>query len=147
MKTQFKSILTAGALVCSLATFTIPTAAVAELPQFPGSHSTFISARYVGMRLFYAELSISDSGLATSSGTIQARSGYTCDATLELQRKQGASWITIKEWEGSGKSISFKENWYVTSGYDYRIKLSADVYDTSDSLIEALTTYSAVVEY
>lgn len=147
MKTQLKSILTAGALVCSLVAFIIPTAAATELPQFLGSYSSFISARYVGMRLFYAELNISNVGLATSSGTIEARSGYTCDATLELQRKQGSSWITVKKWDDSGKSISFKENWYVTSGYDYRVKLSADVHDTNNKLVESLTTYSAMVEY
>ena len=147
MKTQLKNILTVGALVCSLATLTVPTVAATELPQFLGSYCTGSSARYVGMRNFYAELSISDAGLATSSGTIQARSGYTCDATLELQRKQGSSWITINEWDDSGTGMVIKANWLVTSGYDYRTKLSADVYDDSDRFVETLTVYSPVVEY
>lgn len=148
MNAKLKRMLGAGVLVCSLSLLSIPTITTAEATQFPKHFfSEDISTRYIGMRMFYAELNISSTGLSTSAGTIETRTGYTCDVTLELQRDSGSSWISIKEWEDGGKSISFKENWYVTSGHDYRVKLSADVYDSSNRLVESLTTYSAVVEY
>lgn len=66
---------------------------------------------------------------------------------MKLQQKVGTSWETVKEWTSSGTTNNFAESWYVTSGYDYRVEILADVYNSSGNMIESQTTHSSVVEY
>ena len=103
--------------------------------------------RYVGLSRLITSLDIDSNGYASCTGEARALVGYTCDATLELQQKSGSTWETIKTWTSSGRINSFSKDWYVTSGHDYRLKLSADVYASSGSLVEKSITYSKTVDY
>lgn len=115
-----------------------------------GYYVTFQQAgdlRYIGLSKFYAELTISSKGYTSCTAYVHVLSGYNCDATLELQQKSGTSWKTIKEWASSGQTNDFSRGLYVTSGHDYRLKVSADVYNSSGKLVESPTEYSTVVHY
>lgn len=102
--------------------------------------------RYTGLTKFYADLTISGNGYASCSAYAHAFLGYSCEATLELQQKSGGSWKTLTEWTSSGQLNQFNESLRVTNGYDYRLKLSADVY-AGGKLVESQTEYSTVVHY
>lgn len=102
--------------------------------------------RYIVLTKFFAELTINSKGYASCTAYAYARTGCSCDVTLELQQKSGTSWKTIKEWTSTGQTIDFSKGLYVTSGHDYRLKISADVYN-SGILVESPTEYSIVVHY
>ena len=55
---------------------------------------------------------------------------------LELQQKKGTSWTTIMDWSDSGRRVSFDKGQFVSRGYDYRLKISADIYDSDGELVE-----------
>ena len=101
---------------------------------------SLVVPRYDVVLEMSTKLSINASGYASCGGTADVRNGYTCNATLALQRKSGNSWTTVEDWNSSGRTNSFSEGWYVNSGYDYRLKLSVDVYSSSGSFIESQTT-------
>lgn len=113
------------------------------------SSATAIEPRYTGLTSLAVSIDIASGGLSTPYGCATIRSGYTADVTLELQRSSnGYSWSTVKEWtsSGSGRIILDKE-YFVVSGYDYRSKCTAKVYNSSNTLVDNVTEYSATVSY
>ena len=64
--------------------------------------------------------------------------------TVELQQKDGSTWKTIKEWSDSGDVIRFNKAQFVARGYDYRLKLTTEVYDANGKFVEDDVTYSGV---
>ena len=89
-------------------------------------------------------ISINSSGYASCDGTCTVASGYEAEATLELQQKDGSTWKTIKEWSDSGDVIRFNKAQFVARGYDYRLKLTTEVYDANGKFVEDDVTYSGV---
>ena len=77
-------------------------------------------------------------------GPCTVASGYEAEATLELQQKDGSTWKTIKEWSDSGDVIRFNKAQFVARGYDYRLKLTTEVYDANGKFVEDDVTYSGV---
>ena len=71
---------------------------------------------------------------------------------LDLQRKvSGASWdsaTTVKSWSKSGSgTVTIDEDWYVNSGYVYRLAATVKVYDSDDLLGDSTTVYSTSCSY
>lgn len=107
-----------------------------------------IEPRYIGTNDVYSSLTISSSGRATCLGSVSTDSGYTANVKMSLQQKNGTTWSTIKTWSDSGADVLLSGNYYVASGYDYRVKVSADVSIISTgSIIERPVAYSATVHY
>ena len=106
-----------------------------------------ITPRYAYIRNANASLTIT-SGLADSSATVStSSSSYDVELTVELQQNR-SGWDTIKTWTDSGaRYASAGGNWYVVSGYDYRVKATATVYNSSGREIETATLYSNVESY
>lgn len=136
----------AGALamsvLCAATVLPISASDVSSKDELHGMYS----ARYQGLSRLGADLSIS-SGSATCTGTATTVSGYTCDATLRLQRYTNSKWKNVKTWTLSGKTNRFSETYYVTSGYEYRLEITADVYNSSGTLVDTATVYSNQVNY
>ncbi len=115
----------------------------------------------------YAKESPSNSGIAPAniiiiacdtalewknSGTLEVYGGtqvppnYDAYVKVELQRKNGSSWTTIKTWTDRYEAYAMVSNYYaVTSGYQYRLKLTHKAYDSNGNLIETITKYSDIV--
>lgn len=49
-----------------------------------------------------------------------------------------------KEWSDSGDVIRFNKAQFVARGYDYRLKLTTEVYDANGKFVEDDVTYSGV---
>ena len=110
------------------------------------SMSTVISARYAAIRSLTADLTIS-SGYASCQGDCTVRSEYDAEVILELQQKQGTSWTTIMDWSDSGRRVSFDKGQFVSRGYDYWLKISADIYGSDGELVEDGTSYSTIESF
>ena len=79
-------------------------------------------------------------------GGTEVPPNYDAYVKVELQRKNGTSWTTIKTWTDRYESYAMVSCYYaVTSGYQYRLKLTHKAYDSNGNLIETLTTYSDIV--
>ena len=85
--------------------------------------------------------------IATCIGSARCSDGYTVRITVYLQRYINNSWTTINNWSGDKDIYSFvNETSTVSSGYKYRVKSVATVYDNNNNVIEAPVLYSDVVE-
>lgn len=105
--------------------------------------------RYTNVVVISAELDINSSGKSTSYGRVQlANSTDTVDLILELQQRDNGTWSTIKDWSTSGsRTVSLEKDWYVLSGYSYRVRVTAKVYNSSGTLVETASLYSRMVTY
>jgi hypothetical protein len=106
---------------------------------------------YVYAKNVTANLAIDSGGIATSRGLITLRdSSYTATITVKLQKKNGRSWTTIATWSDFGNGYagaSAGGTRQVTSGYSYRVSVTAVVKDSSGNVIERPSKDSAVKAY
>ena len=137
MKRKMFSALMSLVLICSLAT--TPVSAATEDVQ----------PRYAGIVSVSSSLSITSGGRADCHGTINLRSGYTADVALILMRGSDPNFSEIKTWTVDDVSGFFEidKDYYVLSGYDYVVVMSAIVYDENGKNIEAVDLFSPVKTY
>ena len=105
------------------------------------------SPRYTGLVDAYVGLDINSSGRSTSTGEVYTRSGYTADVTMELQQKDGSQWEEVRTWTDVGADVYLEKDWYVASGYEYRVELSIEVSNSSGRVVDDVTIHSGIVEY
>ncbi len=69
--------------------------------------------------------------------------------SLILQKsKNQVSWSDEKAWTTDGSYVVLiDKDYFVVSGYYYRLKLSGTVYDSSGAYVESPVTYSSVKYY
>lgn len=129
MKRIFAFILII-ALFCSVSVtgYAADVGELVEKPSASGVRMTYISQ-------VYTKLSISSSGLSTSYGRINAYSGVdSVRISMYLQRNDNG-WKTVKHWvqDFNGTYGSLSKDWYVMSGYEYRVLTYFYAYDASSS--------------
>ena len=94
-----------------------------------------------------AGLSISSSGLASCSGRIRlSESSCYANLTLQLQKYTSNGWSPVYTWTQSN-ATSISGSRYVTSGYNYRVICSANVYTSSGTYVESPSATSSTVYY
>ena len=76
----------------------------------------------------------------------------SCTAYLDmyLQRWNANTnkWETVKSWTKQGvETITLEKEWYVISGYTYRLKCAVSVYDSDGLLGEVAVGYSNHIAY
>lgn len=94
-----------------------------------------------------ANLSIGSLGKAVSTGFVYYPGDYDSTLTIELQRSNGTGWTTVKSWSESFSGWghhSLEEEYYVTSGYTYKVVTTATVKEGSIVLETASSTSSEV---
>ena len=137
------SMLVACAVISTC--FAPTSLAVYEKPVF---EQDLIEPRYEVISFISATLSISGAGKADCHSSVRVKSGYSVDLKAELQQNKGSGWSTIHDWAASGKNrVEVMGPWYVLSGYSYRLKVTATVYDSNGNFVEAPVEYSKVQEY
>lgn len=106
------------------------------------------NARYIGISMLNADLSIDDNGKSSCSGNVTLNnSSYSTDLTMELIQVDTGK--VMKTWTDSGSiSISLTNKpWYVTSGHRYQVKVTVTVYNTSGKSIETSEEVSSIVKF
>lgn len=110
-----------------------------------------IKPLYEEILWFDSSIDISSSGYANCMSDIEVNtSSLEIDLTMSLQRSSnnGRTWSTVKTWNTSDYgSAALEEGWFVLSGYSYRVKATAEIYDESGDLIEEESVASPVEEY
>ena len=83
----------------------------------------------------YTSLSISSNGRSNSYAKMNAYPGVdSVRISMYLQRYDNG-WKTVKHWvkNFSGTTGTLSKNWYVMSGYEYRVRTYFYAYDGSNS--------------
>lgn len=107
-----------------------------------------VQPMYVGVTTVQPLLTIKSSGKAQCVDKIYVKSGYSANITWELQSKNNGAWITLATWYDSGSgTISLDRYRYVSHGYDYRLKTSFKVYNSSNVLVDDTYKCSSVISY
>lgn len=103
-----------------------------------------VQPRYARIRTFVTDFSIDSSWKSTCYFYVKSSvSTDTVDLTMELQRLEGESWKTKKTWTTSDTySATLDKDWYVTPGYEYRILVTALIYDANGTLLEMVVDYN-----
>lgn len=92
-------------------------------------------------------LTLNSGGRLTCEGKTEVQYGYIAGLTIELQQYD-EQWKTIKTWSASDSTVvSLSKDWYVISGYQYRLKLTHKAMNTNYAVIESFTSYSRTVAY
>lgn len=145
MKTKQVSFILALALIISL----LAQPVVAMSTELMKEEGPPIQLQYEKINTILSALTISSSGKATCNAkAVLLDKNYTCTVTMTLQQKDGNTWYTVKNWSSSGTGVVYcDENWYVVSGYTYRVKATVKVYNSSGTLIENEAVYSPMTVY
>ena len=111
--------------------------------------SSIIAPYYEGLYHTYSSLTISDIGLTECVGKASLKGGYSGEITVTLQQSSDrVTWTGIKDWTDSGLyALSVSENYFVATGYYYRLKITVKVYDGSSNLVETVPAYSSIKYY
>lgn len=106
-----------------------------------------VSPYFIAIVSFFNNLTLNSSGKLTCEGETEVQYGYIAGVTVELQQYNG-QWNTIKTWSASDSTIVYlSRDWYVTSSYQYRLKLTHTAINSSGTVVESFTSYSKTVNY
>lgn len=143
-----KRIISAGLLVFMVILSVLPV--YASGIESASTKSGIMSPQFTAILSMSAGLSISSSGKATCAGSVTPSSDtYTADMTVSLEKSTSNGWSTIKSWTGSGTGyvgVAIEAYYYVTSG-TYRVCTTVNIYNSSGTLLETESFYSAERKY
>lgn len=129
-------LCTAAALAGAFGITSMPPATAAA-----GEPET-VMPMFTAITDYYSNLSISG-GIAYCSARTKVQSGYIAGVIIELQYKNGSSWITADSRSGTAwDMVSVSQNWYINSSYEYRLVTQHYAYDSSWNVVDSLVTYS-----
>lgn len=105
-----------------------------------------IMPMYIAISYTYSGISLGSGWKVTCNGITEVWDGYRAAVDVELQMKIGSVWTTIKTWSASDWDYaSVERDWYVESGYEYRVKTTHYSYDSNWNQLEKVTKYSNTV--
>ena len=137
--------------VCVLLVFSmLSSTALAYEPETPEDDPVDPSP-YTYISSIFVNFDISSSGLTDDYCRVYIpNSSCSCWVYMYLQRWNSGTgeWETIKTWstDGSG-TITLEKEWYVASGYAYRLKIIVYVYDSDGLLGESAAAYSDIIPF
>jgi len=104
-----------------------------------------ISPMFIALKTHTNNLDIEDN-IATCIGSAMCLNSHSVQLTLYLERYTGNGWTTVRRWDGDKDMYSYvNETITVSSGYNYRVKSIATVYDKNNKVVEAPFLYSNLV--
>ncbi len=109
--------------------------------------SAIITSRFIAITSYYNNLTLNLGGKLTCEGATEVQDGYIAGVVIELQQYNG-EWNTIKTWYSFDYDyVYLSRDWYVVSGYYYRLKLTHYALNEYWEIIETHTSYSSEVYY
>ena len=145
---NFKRIIS---FVCLLLLFsTLSSTALAYDPETPVDDPLDPSP-YTYIPTINVVFDISSAGLTDDYCQVYVPDDTcTCYLYMHLQRwnHDDQVWETIKSWNTSGSdTITLEKEWYVVSGYAYRLKNNIYIYDSNNLLGESTSAYSDIIPF
>ena len=96
------------------------------------------SPYYIAIRSKGAGLKEAAAGLATCTSSFMTNGSQTIKLTMTLVRVENGSNVHVKSWTASGTGfVSCSQNWYVATGYTYKVIATANIYDSNGTFIES----------
>ena len=106
-----------------------------------------ISPYFLAITRCENNLILNSGGRLTCEGKTEVQYGYIAGLTIELQQYD-EQWNTIKTWDASDSLfVSLSKDWYVMSGYQYRLKVTHTAMESDSTVIETSISYSETVTY
>ena len=107
------------------------------------AENLLIQPMFTNISVFLNDFDITSNGKAILTSSVNARNVDECRISMYLQRYQNGSWTNVKHWSAteSGKLCDLGKTWYVMSGYQYRMKTYAYVYQ--DGNFKESTSYTS----
>lgn len=104
--------------------------------------------RFSNINILCVDFGISSSGKARVESVLSARDCDKVKINMYLQRYQNGNWVSIKSWSDTRNSTSMllSKEWYVASGYQYRMKSYGYVYNNGQ-LVESSSLVSQSIIY
>ena len=137
------------AIICAIVTINGAIGLGGSCPvSAAGGENIDVMPMYVAISQTYTNLKLGSWGKLTCTGTTEVLDGYIAGVTVELQMKIGTIWTTIQTWSTSDWDYaSIDQDWYVESGYNYRVKSTHYSYDSNWNQLEKVIKYSNIVSY
>ncbi len=94
-----------------------------------------VSLRFTYIMNAYTSLSITGGGLSTSLARMNAYPGVDSVRISMYLQRYNSGWTTVKHWaqDFDGTTGTLSKNWYVTSGYEYRVLSYFYAYDGNNT--------------
>lgn len=107
------------------------------VPVAAATNESTVQPRWTYLNSVYAYLDINWLGVATCEGTAVARSSVDVEVVVRLQQKLDSGWYTVESWSDTGTGTAGTGGKIaVARGYDYRVTVSAYVYDDNGNIVE-----------
>lgn len=137
MKRVFTTVLTL-VILCNM--LLVPVCAAEQTP---------IQPRWQDIYSFIIDLDISSGGTATCVTSVKTTTQTnTINLYMQLEKYNGTRWVIVKEWNKTyGPNADMTKYWAIPSGYDYRVAVSAAVYDQYGNPVETVGRYSGTIYY
>lgn len=143
-----KRVISTGLLVFMVMLSALPV--YASGVESTSTESGIISPQFTAILSMSAGLSINSLGKATCAGSVTpSNDTYTADMTVSLEKSTSNGWSTIKSWTGSGTGfvgVAIEAYYYVANG-TYRVCTTVNIYNSSGTLLETESFYSAERKY
>ena len=112
------------------------------------SNEEIVHAEFTYINMFKNNFTISSSGNASVSSTLNSYNVDEVRIVGYLQQYTGSKWKTIKTWSSqtNGTIGAISSSWYVSSGYSYRYLSYAYLYKDG-SLVESTSATSNAIYY
>lgn len=97
-----------------------------------------IEPMFTNINVFHNDFDITNKGKALLTSSLSARNVDQVKISTYLQKYQNGEWATVKHWsivEADSLAV-LGDNWYVVSGYQYRMISYGYVY-TNGKLLES----------
>ncbi len=112
-----------------------------------GKENASISPCFLAIVSYANNLILNSGGRLTCEGRTEVQYGYDAGLVIELQQYDG-QWKTIKTWSASDSTVvSLSNDWYVISGYQYRLKLTHTAINGNNAVIDSFIGYSKTITY
>lgn len=135
------------AVLTCLNGISVVSAAEQNGPTYSDKVYASVSPFFLAIVSYDNNLILNSGGRLTCEGRTEVQYGYIAGLVIELQQYDG-QWETIKTWSASDSTIvALSKDWYVTSGYQYRLKLTHKAINSNNAVIDSFTGYSKTITY
>jgi len=125
-------------LFCTLLLMVAVPANATENYELMDKETLTVQPRFTNISVFMNSFDITTSGKAVIESVLSARDCDEVRISMYLQRYEGGKWVNVKNWAETRKGMSMllSKNWYVPSGYQYRMKSYGYAY-SNGQLVES----------
>ena len=145
-----KGICLALCFILAMSFIAIPTQAASNISS-EDTRTANGPLRYTYISSITADLDINSSGKTSCYGRVMLYNSSTpANLEVSLEKKTGSTWDSIKSWNEPSNNrqiFSLDNDWYVVSGYDYRVCVTVTVYNSNGAQVEKASIYSKTVNY